>query len=277
MTEQVLKIGISTCPNDTYTFSGLLEQCIGDVPAMSFVLEDIQALNDHALAGEYDLAKVSFHAALKLADAYRVLPVGAALGYGVGPLMLAANEQLATRSPQAGDRVLCPGQWTTATLLYKLLVPKGPEPQQVDFSDIMPALINGEADYGVVIHEGRFTYQQQGLAMAMDLGNLWETQMAQPLPLGGLIIRRSLGDAMAKRIVDAVRRSMDHAKTHPQLATKVMKQYAQEFTDEVLWEHVKLYVNQTTYDLGQVGQQALEKLSSEARKVGLIDEDVSLF
>ena len=98
MTEQVLKIGISTCPNDTYTFSGLLEQCIGDVPAMSFVLEDIQALNDHALAGEYDLAKVSFHAALKLADAYRVLPVGAALGYGVGPLMLAANEQLATRS-----------------------------------------------------------------------------------------------------------------------------------------------------------------------------------
>jgi 1,4-dihydroxy-6-naphthoate synthase len=269
-------VGISTCPNDTYTFSGLLEHCIDAVPAMDFVLEDIAALNDHTLAGDYDLAKVSFHAALKLADTYRVLPVGAALGYGVGPLLLGANDALASRRPQVGDRVLCPGQWTTATLLYKLFCAQGPQPSQVVFSDIMPALTNGEADYGVVIHEGRFTYQQHGLAMAMDLGHQWESQMHQPLPLGGLVIRRSLGDDVVQAVVSAVRRSMDHAKANPIKTTAVMKRYAQEFSDEVLWEHVKLYVNDTTYDLGAVGIAALEALSDKACEVGLIQQHVKL-
>lgn len=277
MNQSTLHIGISTCPNDTYTFSGLLEGCIADVPAMSFALEDIQALNDHAMAGQYDLAKVSFHTALKLAETYRVLPVGAALGYGVGPLLLATNGEHARRRPQAGDRVLCPGQWTTATLLYKLFMPDGPQPEQVVFSQIMPMLHNGQADYGVVIHEGRFTYEQHGLSLAMDLGQQWEEQMHQPLPLGGLVMRRDLGDAMAKRVVDAVRRSMDHARTNPTLATRVMKQYAQEFSDDVLWEHVKLYVNETTYELGDVGCAALEALSSRARQVGLIERGAALF
>lgn len=277
MSATPLKIGISTCPNDTYTFCGLLQGVIDDAPVLDFTLEDIQALNDHAMAGDYDLAKVSFHTALKLAEDYRVLPVGAALGYGVGPLMLAAHDELAQRAPQAGDRVLCPGKWTTATLLYKLLVAEGPEPQQVVFSDIMPALERGEAEYGVVIHEGRFTYQQHGLALASDLGHLWETQMNQPLPLGGLVMRRSLGDDVVQRVVSAVRASMDYAHAHRDVATNVMKRYAQEFTDAVLWEHVNLYVNQTTYDLGVAGKSALEKLSVEARRVGLIDGDVRLF
>lgn len=277
MNDRRLKVGISTCPNDTYTFAALLEHAVTDAPAMDFVLEDIQALNDHAMAGAYDVVKVSFHAALKLADDYRVLPVGAALGYGVGPLLLAANAALASRRPQAGDRVLCPGQWTTATLLYKLFCDDGPDPQQVVFSDIMPALGAGDADYGVVIHEGRFTYQQHGLAMAIDLGLQWETQVNQPLPLGGLVMRRSLGDACADRIVTAVRQSMDHAKAHPDVATRVMKHDAQEFSDAVLWEHVKLYVNETTYDLGDVGRAALEALGTRAQDVGLIDVDVSLF
>jgi 1,4-dihydroxy-6-naphthoate synthase len=271
-----MKIGISTCPNDTYTFCGLLESEIADAPALDFTLEDIQALNDHAMEGAYDIAKVSFHAALKLADEYRVLPVGAALGYGVGPLKLARDASLGSL-PGKDDVVLCPGKWTTATLLYRLLVPDGPEPKQVVFSEIMPALEKGQADFGVVIHEGRFTYEQYGLSLAMDLGQEWEMQTHQPLPLGGLVIRRSLGDEMATRVTQAVRQSMDFAKANPDVATRVMKRHAQEFSNEVLWEHVKLYVNDTTYDLGDVGRKALDALATQARKVGLINSDVSLF
>ncbi|MFG0250294.1 MAG: 1,4-dihydroxy-6-naphthoate synthase [Phycisphaeraceae bacterium JB051] len=271
-----MKIGISTCPNDTYTFCGLLESAIADAPALDFTLEDIQALNDHAMAGDYDIAKVSFHAALKLADEYRVLPVGAALGYGVGPLKLARDPSLGSK-PKQGDIVLCPGQWTTATLLYRLLVPDGPEPEHVVFSQIMPALQEGRADFGVVIHEGRFTYEEYGLSLAMDLGHEWETQLHQPLPLGGLVIRRSLGEDVAMQVTQAVRQSMDFAMANPNVATRVMSRYAQEFSNDVLWEHVKLYVNETTYDLGQVGREALEALATQARKVGLIDSDVSLF
>jgi len=301
MIDAPLKVGISTCPNDTYSFGGLLDGEIADVPAMDFVLEDIQALNDHALAGEYDVAKVSFYAALKLAKDYRVLPVGAALGYGVGPLLLAANDELASRLPQAGDRVLCPGQWTTATLLYKLFCPPPGTPgtpekpvtlesglpelpgvpggalSHVVFSEIMPMLARGDAAYGVVIHEGRFTYAQQGLSVAMDIGKLWETQMNQPLPLGGLVIRRSLSDEVAQQVVIAVRKSIEHAVAHPQKALAVMSRYAQELSDQVLWEHVKLYVNETTVDLGSVGRSSLESLCQCAREVGLIGQDVDLF
>lgn len=277
MMAPTLKVGISTCPNDTYTFGALLDGHLADVSAMDFVLEDIQALNEHALKGEYDLAKVSFHAALKLADDYQVLPVGSALGYGVGPLLLAKDQQIAKRGLQAGDHVLCPGQWTTASLLYKLFCVDGPQPDHVVFSEIMPKLQSGDADFGVVIHEGRFTYEQQGLALAMDLGKQWETQVKQPLPLGGLVIKRSLGNEIAEQVTASVRQSIDHARKNPVQALAVMKRHAQELGDEVLWEHVKLYVNDTTYDLGEVGRNALNALCKIASSVEIIKQNVSLF
>ena len=277
MTGRSLKVGISTCPNDTYTFGALLDGHLDDVAAMDFVLEDIQALNDHAMAGQYDLAKVSFHAALKLAKDYQVLPVGSALGYGVGPLLLAKDKQTADRGLQAGDRVLCPGQWTTATLLYKLFCVDGPQPKQVVFSEIMPMLQSGDADFGVVIHEGRFTYKQHGLALAIDLGKQWETQVKQPLPLGGLVIKRSLGNDVAQQVTVSVRKSIEYARKNPDQALAVMKCHAQEFGDEVLWEHVKLYVNDTTYDLRDTGRAALNALCKIAANVGIIKEEISLF
>ncbi len=276
MTNEPLRVGISTCPNDTFTFAALLEGLVPDVLGMSFELEDIQTLNDQAAAGYYDVAKVSFHAALHLAEAYCVLPVGAALGFGVGPLLLASDESLAKRQPREGDTVWCPGRWTTASLLYRLYCPQGPIAQQTVFSDIMPRLKESPG-YGVVIHEGRFTYEQAGLHLAKDLGQCWEQDTNEPLPLGGLIAKRSLGPQKLASITDAVAQSLQMAQATPQMALPVMSRYAQEFTEEVLWEHVQLYVNQTTAHLGEQGEAALQTLVRKAREASLIKAEVDLF
>ena len=260
---ETLQVGISTCPNDTFAFAALLEGRI-EAPPMEFELDDVEALNEGLLEGRFDVAKASFHAALHLADRYCVLPVGAALGYGVGPLLLKANPSLPDR-PRAEDRVLCPGAWTTATLLYRLFVPDAPEPEQVVFSQIMPAMTRGEAEYGVVIHEGRFTYSDQGLEMGMDLGARWEEEMSAPLPLGGILARRSLGQDRIDAITAAIRASLAASRADPDSALPAMRRHAQEFDDEVLREHVRLYVNDTTLELGQEGRRALELLEEAHR------------
>src|SRR6266511_5624498 len=167
-----LRLGLSTCPNDTFTFHAIMERRI-DLRGLEFdfTLEDVQQLNERLAAGELDVSKASFHAALRLADRYGVLRSGAALGMGVGPLLLSAgpDAELTERS-----RVLCPGADTTATLLFRCLHPRSRHIEHRVFSEIMPALKRGEADFGVVIHEGRFTYQQEGLYLVEDLGASWE-------------------------------------------------------------------------------------------------------
>jgi len=275
MSDQPIHIAISTCPNDTFAFGSLLEQRI-DAPAMQFTLDDIQALNERLMRGEFDVAKASFHAALHLARDYCVLPVGAALGFGVGPLLLAANEELSNRAPQAEDKVRCPGKWTTANLLYKLYCPNGPDAEHCVFSEIMPALQQHDSDYGVVIHEGRFTYQQLGLHCAIDLGDKWERDTNVPLPLGGIVARKSLGNDKLKQITQAIRDSLALAKAQPRSMLGVMSKYAQEFSEEVLMQHVKLYVNEATEDLGKQGRDALAMLAQRARSMGLIDQDITL-
>lgn len=270
-----IRIAISPCPNDTFAFAALIDRLI-DAPPLEFSFDDIEGLNARLLQGEFDVAKASFHAALHLADRYCVLPVGAALGFGVGPLLLAANAGLAQRAPRAGDRVLCPGRWTTASLLYRLYCPGGPEPANCIFSDIMPALQAGDADYGVVIHEGRFTYRQRGLACAIDLGERWEADAKVPLPLGGILACRGLGDASLRAVTDAIRASIRFARTNPRKVLPVMTRHAQEFSEDVLWEHVRLYVNDATLDLGERGRQALAVLSDKARQVGLLKDQARI-
>jgi len=269
-----LRLGISPCPNDTFTFSGILAQMEGGerLSPLDFqvLLEDVQALNEGLARGAYDVAKASFHAALHLKEDYGVLPVGAALGFGVGPLLLAASPELAERGPLEGDRVLCPGAWTTATLLYRILLPKAPLPKQRIFSEIMPALLGGDADFGVVIHEGRFTYEQKGLFLVKDLGEVYETKTKMPVPLGGILARKDLGEECLGRVVGAIRRSLEKARRSPAEALPQMARYAQEFSEEVLWEHVRLYVNDATWELGEEGRAALRVLEEEAVRAGVI-------
>ena len=239
-----LRVGISTCPNDTFAFHGLLSGAV-TVPGLEldFQLRDVEELNRMLLAGELEVAKASFHAALHLADDYAVLAAGSAVGYGVGPVLLARQ----TRGPEpVSPRVLCPGEWTTATLLYRLFHPGEGTLEQVVFSEIMPALVDGRADRGVCIHEGRFTYREPGLELVEDLGRRWEAETGAPLPLGGILGRRELGDSLLGTLSDGIARSIEHGYRDRAGALETMRTHAQEHRDEVLWEHVELYVTEDT-------------------------------
>jgi len=270
-----IRLGISTCPNDTFAFAALIDRRV-DWRRFDFRIEllDIQQLNRRLVIGDLDIAKASFHAALRMADDYVVLPSGSALGFGVGPLLLAAR---AGETPQAPEqRTLCPGDDTTATLLFRLFYPHTTRIDQVVFSEIMPALVTGQADFGVCIHEGRFTWQNQGLHLVEDLGTRWEQATGCPLPLGGILAAKRLGPEVIGGVQDVIRESLESALADPDTPLPTMRRYAQEFDDQVLMRHVQLYVNQWTRDLGSVGTTALAELSSMAARAGVIPEDVRL-
>ncbi len=264
-----IHLGISTCPNDTFAFHGLLTHSV-DWRGLTFEVEliDIQQLNDRLFAGDFDVAKTSFHAALLLADKTVVLPSGSALGFGVGPLLLSAR---AGERPESSEQVtLCPGQHTTAALLFQLFYPRTTEVRHVVFSDIMPELKHGQADFGVCIHEGRFTWQHEGLGLVEDLGTRWEQETSCPLPLGGIVARRSLDPNIIATVQAVIHDSLQLALSDRSLPLPTMRKYAQEFDDNVLMQHVDLYVNDWTVELGDVGKNALRQLSRLAHGIGLI-------
>jgi 1,4-dihydroxy-6-naphthoate synthase len=267
-----IHLGISTCPNDTYAFHGLMTRSV-DWRGLEFEVEliDIQQLNDRLFLGDFDVAKASFHAALLLADKTLVLPSGSALGFGVGPLLLSAR---AGERPEQNTQVtLCPGQHTTAALLFQLFYSQKTQIRHVVFSDIMPGLKRGMADFGVCIHEGRFTWQKEGLGMVEDLGTRWEQETGCPLPLGGIVARHSLNPNVTAAVQAVIHDSLKLALSDRNLPLPTMRKYAQEFDDSVLMQHVDLYVNDWTLDLGGVGRNALQQLSRRACTIGLIPND----
>ena len=264
-----IRLAISTCPNDTFTFHGLMNRKV-DWRGLDFHIEllDIQQLNTRAFQGDLDIAKVSFHAALLLSDQMVVLPSGSALGFGVGPLLLSAKEDdCPTDSTQL---TLCPGIHTTATLLFKLFHPNTARIEQVVFSEIMPHLKNQRADFGVCIHEGRFTWKSEGLYLVEDLGTRWEAETHCPLPLGGIVGSRLLGHETLVVVQAVIQDSLNYALANRKETLTTMRRYAQEFDDAVMMQHVNLYVNDWTFDLGPVGKTALDELSDRAQKIGLI-------
>ncbi|MCP4506605.1 MAG: 1,4-dihydroxy-6-naphthoate synthase, partial [Fuerstiella sp.] len=237
----IIRLGISTCPNDTFTFHALMNRLV-DWRGLEFHVEllDIQQLNKRLFVGDFDVAKASFHAALLLADTTVVLPCGSALGFGVGPLLLSA-EQNAT--PDASEQVtLCPGEHTTAALLFRLFYPDTTQIQHVVFSEIMPMLKRRQADFGVCIHEGRFTWQNERLGLVEDLGARWEQETRYPLPLGGIVAQRTLPQDITARVRAVIQDSLHFALADRNSALPTMRKYAQEFDDDVLMKHVDLYV-----------------------------------
>lgn len=262
-----IRLGISTCPNDTFAFHGLLTQAV-DWRGLDFEIEllDVETLNERLLAGDFDVCKASFHAALLAAERVVVLPSGSALGFGVGPLLLAAEPDM--RPTHAGQLTLCPGKHTTAALLFDLFHPRTTRVEHVVFSEIMPRLEARTADFGVCIHEGRFTWEARGLALVEDLGTRWETATGCPLPLGGIVASRRLPAATIAAVQGVIRDSLTFALRDPAAALPTMRQHAQEFDDRVLMQHVELYVNEWTLDLGDTGARALDELSARAREIG---------
>jgi 1,4-dihydroxy-6-naphthoate synthase len=266
-----VRFGISPCPNDTFAFHALLERRIA-TPGLEleFELNDIETLNQCFEKGELDASKASFSGALRWSDRCVVLRAGAALGFGVGPLLLARCEALLSHEGRVppGARVLVPGERTTAHLLYRLFHAGEGRVEHAPFASVLPALERGDADFGVCIHESRFVWRERGLACAEDLGATWERATGAPLPLGGIVVARSLGRETAQRIDRAIRASIDYAYEHRSEALESMRKHAQELSDDVLGRHVELYVNEWTRDLGPDGCRALAVLDERARSIG---------
>ena len=265
-----LRLGLSTCPNDTFAFHAILERRI-DLRGLEFDADllDVQHLNDGLFAGRYDVSKASFYAALLLAGDYGVVRAGSALGFGVGPLLVAARPDA---RPDTATRVLCPGATTTATLLYRCLHPGQGEIDHAVFSDIGAALRRGDADLGVLIHEGRLTYRRDGLVLIEDLGASFEQLARAPVPLGGILARLTLPEDVIERFTTVLRDSIAYAWAHKDDVLVTIRRHAQEIGEDVIWPYVDLYVTDHTVDLGDDGAAALKTLERTAVAAGALPE-----
>lgn len=265
---RTIRLGISTCPNDTFAFHGLLTRSV-DWRGLDFAVEllDIEQLNERMLRDDFDVCKVSFAAALGMTERIVVLSSGSALGFGVGPLLLATRP--GTRPADTRQLTLSPGRHTTAALLFDLFHAGTTRVEQTVFSAIMPRLAAGTADFGVCIHEGRFTWQAHGLHLVEDLGTRWEAETGSPLPLGGIVAARRLAGDVIAAVQGVIHDSLAFALADRAAALPTMREHAQEFADDVLMQHVDLYVNDWTLDLGATGRRAIDALSARAAAIGI--------
>lgn len=257
MTE--LKLAISPCPNDTFMFDALINGRI-DTEGLTFETRfaDIEQLNEGVHSGRVHVSKVSCAVLPRIADRYRVLECGSALGRGNGPVLVMRPGTDLTRE---GLRVAVPGVNTTANLLLQRLFPQFTDRTPVLFSDIARRICSGEFDAGVLIHEGRFTYARHGLELVADLGAVWEERTGLPLPLGCIVISRDLPDSMARCVNGLLRRSILHARRLPADSAAFIKSHAQELDEAVLQSHIDTFVNDFSLGLGQQGRGALRLLT----------------
>jgi 1,4-dihydroxy-6-naphthoate synthase len=249
-----------------------------DTAGLSFRerLEDVETLNQLALAGELDVSKVSYHALGHIRNDYALLRSGSALGRGCGPLLV-ARENLALADLR-GRVIAVPGRYTTAKLLLRLIDPGLQNFLIMPFNEIMDAVTSGIADAGLIIHESRFTYQGFGLHKLLDLGEWWEGETGLPLPLGGIVARRSLGSDAIAVIERALRAGVEFARNNPAAATSYIREHSQEMSEEVCAAHIKLYVNDFSTDLGEEGERAIAELLRRAENSGIIPaSNVGLF
>jgi 1,4-dihydroxy-6-naphthoate synthase len=257
-----LSFGFSPCPNDTFAFDALVhgrvEAPFTAVPA----LHDIEQLNALARDGRYELTKLSFGALAGLGDRYTMLRTGGALGHGCGPLVVA--REAASLEQAAAGRIAIPGWDTTAYLLLRLAAPALGEVVEVRYDAILDAVAGGEADAGLIIHESRFTYADHGLVEVADLGAWWESQTGMPVPLAAICARNDVGAELRGAAEDAIRRSVEHAFAHPLESLEYVRANSQELSDEVCRQHIDLYVNEFTRDLGDDGLAAVAALLSRA-------------
>lgn len=264
-----LSLGYSPCPNDTFIFYGLVHGLIDtDLQFMEPQLEDVETLNSWAMNSKLDVTKLSFHALGHILDDYCVLSAGSALGRGCGPLLVAAKEIDITT--QKNIKIAIPGRYTTAALLFRMFAPQCVNIVEMRFEKIMESIAKGEVDAGVIIHESRFTYQNDSLICLQDLGQWWEETSGQPIPLGCIAAKRSLGEEKIKKIDNAIRTSLDFAYQNPEDCLPYIRKYSQELDEKVVQDHIGLYVNEFSLQLGDVGLQAVESFLQRGRQAGIL-------
>lgn len=254
-------IGFSPCPNDTFIFDALINGKI-DTQGIRFEarLEDVQTLNQWALQGRLDISKISYGVLPLVLDKYITLNAGGALGKGVGPLLIAKEDIPLAHIP--GARIAIPGENTTAHMLFSLAYPKAKNKKFMLFSHIEQAVLSGEVDAGVIIHENRFTYHEKGLVKLADLGEYWEQKTQSPIPLGGIVMKRDFGNEQQKTIDWLVRESVTYAWQHYPELTSYVKDHSQEMNEAVMLQHIDLYVNDYSSALGEAGKNAVHTLLS---------------
>lgn len=274
-------LGFSPCPNDTFIFDALVNKKI-DTGTFEFdvVLEDVETLNRWTLENKLDITKLSFPAFFQSLDSYVLLNAGSALGKGVGPLLITKeNKQYSPDSYREDNiqqsTIAIPGINTTANLLLSFAYPGAKNKKPMLFSKIEDAVISGETELGVIIHENRFTYQQKGLHKVTDLGEYWERQMNIPIPLGGIAIKRNIDKQIAEQINTLIRQSLEYSFSNYPVISEFVKQHSQEMSEDVMRKHIDLYVNNYSIDLGSIGKQAIRELSNVYRSINNKSSDTT--
>jgi 1,4-dihydroxy-6-naphthoate synthase len=256
---RTLRFGFSPCPNDTFAFHALVHGLV-DVPfTVQPVLLDIEELNRRAHDGAFELTKLSVGAFAAVGDRYRLLRSGAALGHGVGPLVVAREAR--PLADAVRGRVAIPGRDTTAFRLLRLAAPAPGELVELRYDQILGAVAGGEVDAGLIIHESRFTYADHGLVKIVDLGDWWEQATSLPVPLAGICARADLDAATAAAAETAIRASVAHAFAHPEASRAYVRAHSQEMSDAVCDAHIRLYVNAHSLDIGDDGLRAISRLA----------------
>lgn len=267
-----LSLGFSPCPNDTFIFDALIHHKI-DTEGLEFdvFFDDVETLNKKALQGELDITKLSFHAFAHVSDKYVLLNAGSALGFGVGPLLISKTAYTPEEvKSQPSLSVGIPGNYTTANFLLGIAFPELQHKKELVFSAIEESLLNQELDLGVIIHENRFTYAQKGLHKIMDLGDYWEQQTGMPIPLGGIMMKRNIDVETQLTVNRLIRKSVEFAFENPEASSDFVRQHAQELDESVRKQHIDLYVNQYSIDLGGLGKKAIRVLFEKGHSAGLI-------
>jgi 1,4-dihydroxy-6-naphthoate synthase len=269
-----LTLGFSSCPNDTYIFDAMIHGKV-DTEDLTFdvVMTDVEDLNKRAFNREIDITKLSSHSFLYLTDKYRLLNSGSALGRKNGPLVISKN-QLETESLKYA-RIAIPGVFTTANLLFSIFFPEAINKAEYLFSEIEDAVLKGDADAGVIIHENRFTYEDRGLKKVADLGEIWEMKTGMVVPLGVIAVNNVLPVPVQHKIDRVLRRSVEFAVRNPDSSLSFVKQYAGIHDETIIRKHIDLYVNDFTVDLGIEGRKAIRTLYEEAGKMKIVSKIVN--
>lgn len=273
-TKSALTIGFSPCPNDCFIFDAMIHNKI-DTEGLQFeiVMEDVEALNQKAFRTELDITKLSYHAYAYLTKPYQLLNAGSALGNNCGPLLISKNNNISDLISNISNiTIAIPGKYTTANFLLSLAFPDAKNKVEMLFSDIEDAVLSGKADAGLIIHENRFTYEQKGLKKIIDLGEYWETLTKAPIPLGGIVVKRNLSDELKHKINRVLRKSVEYAFANTKSSLNFVKAHAQEMSEEVMYKHINLYVNNYSIDLGAEGKGAVKLLFDKAQELGVIDK-----
>ena len=277
-----LTLGFSPCPNDTFIFDALIHHKI-DTKGLDFEVEyhDVETLNLKAFQGELDITKLSYHAFAYAVEDYELLDAGSALGFGVGPMLITKDPMMAKSLQQKLERaesmeafdqlkVGYPGKYTTANFLLSLAFPELKNKVELVFSDIEGALLDGSIDLGLIIHENRFTYAERGLHKVVDLGDYWEKTTKFPIPLGGIVVKRSLPEEVKDTLNTILKESVEFAFANPKSGLEFIRAHAQEMSEEVMYKHIELYVNKYSLALGIEGRNAITKMFDKAQELGFI-------